>query len=96
MPAPSAAVDDVVAALEEGLRPAAAGVAAALRAQGRKVDLVLEAKKMKWVLKRAQTAGAARLVLLGGDEWARGCVRVKTLATREEADVPLAELTAAA
>ena len=40
------------------------------------------------VLKRAQALGAARLVLLGGEEWAAGKVRVKLLATREEVDVP--------
>lgn len=111
-----------------------------LRAKGRKVDLILEAKKMKWVLKarrpfssidqpapatspqlhrvllslsvfttllsfshasvappsvstqRAQTVNAERLVLLGGDEWAKGNVRVKTLASFEEKDVPAAEV----
>jgi histidyl-tRNA synthetase len=90
----SSGVQDVVAPLEEGLRAGAASVAAALRAQGRRVDLVLEPKKMKWVLKRAQSLEAQRLVLVGGEEWARGCVRVKELASREERDVPLAELTA--
>ncbi len=89
-------VQDVVAPLEEALRPAAAGVAAALRAAGRRVDLVLEPKKIKWVLKKAQALGAQRLLLLGGDEWARGAVRVKDLDSREEADVPLAELTGGA
>ena len=89
LPAPAHAVDDVVFALDEGLRAAAAGVAARLRAGGRSVDVVVErGRKMKWVLKRAQALGAARLVLLGGEEWAAGKVRVKLLATREEVDVP--------
>jgi histidyl-tRNA synthetase len=35
---------------------------------------------------------AARLVLVAPDEWARGVVRVKELASREERDVPLEEL----
>lgn len=35
---------------------------------------------------------AARLVLVAPDEWARGAVRVKELASREERDVPLEEL----
>lgn len=36
--------------------------------------------------------GAARLVLVAPDEWSRGMVRVKDLAKREEADVPVEEL----
>ncbi len=40
----------------------------------------------------AERCGAARLVLLAPDEWAAGAVRVKDLATREEADVPIADL----
>ena len=92
LPLPAGGVDDVVAPLDEALRPAAAAAAAALRAAGRRVDLVLEAKKMKWVLKRAQTAGAARLLLLGTDEYAKGCIRVKVLETREEKDVPIADI----
>jgi histidyl-tRNA synthetase len=92
LPSPAGGVDDVVAPLDEALRPAAAAAAAALRAAGRRVDLVLEAKKMKWVLKRAQTAGAARLLLLGTDEYAKGCIRVKVLETREEKDVPIADI----
>ncbi len=35
---------------------------------------------------------AARLVLVAPDEWARGTVRVKDLASREERDVPVEEL----
>lgn len=34
----------------------------------------------------------ARLVLVAPDEWAKGAVRVKDLASREEADVPLDQL----
>ena len=92
LPTLAGGVDDVVAPLDEALRPAAAAAAAALRAAGRRVDLVLEPKKMKWVLKRAQTAGAARLLMLGTDEYAKGCIRVKTLETREEADVPITDI----
>lgn len=38
------------------------------------------------------SAPAARLVLVAPDEWAKGTVRVKDLASREEADVPLDQL----
>jgi hypothetical protein len=44
-------VDDVVVALDESLRAASAGVAQKLRRAGRSVELVLEAKKMKWAFK---------------------------------------------
>jgi histidyl-tRNA synthetase len=44
-------VDDLVVAMDEGLREAASGIAQQLRRAGRRVDLVLEAKKMKWVFK---------------------------------------------
>jgi histidyl-tRNA synthetase len=93
LPAPAHAVDDLVVALEPGLGAAACGVAARLRAAGRAVDLALEpGRKMKWAFKQAERAGAARLVLVAPDEWARGAVRVKELATGEQRDVPLEEL----
>ena len=37
--------------MDEALRDGASGVAQRLRRAGRSVDLVLEAKKMKWVFK---------------------------------------------
>ena len=40
----------------------------------------------------AERLSAARLIIVGEDEWVQGNVRVKTLATREEADIPLDEL----
>ena len=39
-----------------------------------------------------KTMGLHRLVLVAPDEWAKGAVRVKDLASREEADVPLDQL----
>ncbi|KAG1660039.1 hypothetical protein FOA52_010024 [Chlamydomonas sp. UWO 241] len=94
LPAPAHEVDDVVFALDETLRPAAAGVAALLRRAGRSVDLVLEGKKMKQVLKQAERCSAKRLILVGADEWARGAVSVKDLAVRQQAEVPLEQLVA--
>mmetsp|Transcript_7916 Transcript_7916/g.26289 ORF Transcript_7916/g.26289 Transcript_7916/m.26289 type:complete len:480 (+) Transcript_7916:48-1487(+) len=86
-------VDDLVVSLDSALRPQAMGVAANLRAQGRKVDFVLEDKKMKWVFNRAEKVGAARVVMVGKREWDDGeQVRVKVLATREEYNVPATEV----
>lgn len=85
-------VDDLVMAQEEGLRLEATTVAARLRAAGRRVDLVLEPKKMKWVFKQAERCNAERLVLVAAEEWAKGTVRVKELASREESDVAIDQL----
>lgn len=41
---------------------------------------------------QAERCNAARLVLVAPDEWERGMVRVKDLATREERDVRVEEL----
>ena len=41
---------------------------------------------------RCGRCGAARLVLVASDEWERNAVRVKTLDTREEVDVPIDQL----
>ena len=44
-------VEDLVIVLDESLRASASSIAQKLRRVGRRVDLVLEAKKMKWVFK---------------------------------------------
>lgn len=44
-------VEDLVVAMDEALRPAAIAAAQRLRGAGRRVDLLLEPKKMKWVFK---------------------------------------------
>lgn len=88
-------VDDVVLVLDEALRPAACGLAASLRAAGRSVDIQLEPKKkVKAAIKAAERAGAARLLIVGGDEWARGAVAVRDLAAFEQREVAVGELLA--
>ncbi len=66
-----AQVEDLVVALDESLRSAASGVAQQLRRAGRKVELVLEAKKMKVVFKVSEG------VRLGFVRTAVRCCRVK-------------------
>jgi len=92
LPALSPEIEDVVVALSPDLQKHTGAVARRLRAQGRKVDVVLEPKKLKWVFKHCDRSGAARLVLLGQEEWQRGAVKVKDLAQREESEVQLEEL----
>lgn len=80
--------------MDEALRPAACGIAAKLRAAGRSVELLLEPKKMKAVFRAAERVNAARLLLVGGDEWGRGAVAVRDLASRQQAEVPVEQLLA--
>ena len=78
LPALPPRVDDLVFAMDEAQRGAACALASRLRGKGRSVDLVLDrGKKLKWVFRRAEQAGATRLVLLGADEAARGAAKVK-------------------
>jgi histidyl-tRNA synthetase len=92
LPTLSEGVDDVVFPLSADLRMAAVTVATKLRASGRSVDLVLEHKKAKWVFKHADKRGAARVVVVGPDEWAEGNIRIKDLASGEQADVAVDSL----
>jgi len=90
-------VDDAMLVLDEDLRPAACGLASALRSAGRVVDVQLEPRrKMKAAIKAAERAGAARLLIVGGDEWARGAVAVRDLGAFEQKEVPVEELVAQA
>jgi histidyl-tRNA synthetase len=92
LPEPAPQVDDLVFAFTPDLRPAAVEVAGRLRRRGRSVDLVLEDKKLKWALRRANQAGASRLVLVAPDEWAAGKVRLKDLESGAESDQTIEEL----
>lgn len=46
----------------------------------------------RWVFKHTDRVKAERLVLLGQEEWGRGAVKVRNLATRDEAETPIASL----
>ena len=87
LPDISSRVSDVVFSMDESLRGAAMEVSSKLRGAGRRVDLVLEPKKMKWVFKHAERTGAERLVMVMPAEWDSGKVRIKDLQTGEESDI---------
>ncbi|MEC8954942.1 MAG: histidine--tRNA ligase [Candidatus Thermoplasmatota archaeon] len=87
LPELSSGVDDVVFGMGAELRGAAMQVAGKLRAGGRSTDLVLEDKRIKWVFKHAERSGAARLVMVMPEEWSKGNVKVKDLATGEETEI---------
>jgi len=82
-------LDDMVFALGEAERPAAVAVASRLRAQDRRVELVLGSPKLKRAMTDANRAGAARIWLLGPDEVQRGVAKVRDLASGEEREEPL-------
>ena len=92
LPELSPEVDDIVVALDPSLQKYTGQVATKLRSVGRRVDVVLEKKKMKWVFKHGERTNAKRLVLLGAEEWEKGLVKVRDLAEREEREVNLNDL----
>jgi len=92
LPDTTRSIDDFVFAFDSAQRTAATQVAAALRGAGRSVELVLEERKVKWAFKRADRLGAARVVMVAPEEWQRGEVRVKDLATGEETNLKLEDL----
>ncbi len=70
-------------------RDAAVRLASRLRADGGRVDLALRPQKPKRFFSHANACGAAKAVFIGPDDVARGTVRVKDLATREETEACL-------
>lgn len=73
-------VEDVVVALDESLRPAASGIAMKLRSAGRRVELVLEAKKMKWAIKVGDYAELERAHVTVSLACLKNWLRLLTLA----------------
>ncbi len=43
---------------------------------------------------QAEKCGAERMILVGSDEWSRGCVSVKDLAKRAQSEVAVEQLGA--
>lgn len=93
VPAAFQTASDLVVPLEDELKHYAARAATLLRQRGRSVDLVLQAKRLKWAFKRAERSNAERVVFIGKQEYDRGVVAIKHLASGEQVDVSLSELT---
>ncbi|KAL3943933.1 MAG: hypothetical protein SGBAC_002010 [Bacillariaceae sp.] len=85
-------VDSVVFAMNEDLYKASLDVASKLRAAGQKVDLVLEPKKTKWVMKYANRIGAKYCAIIGSQEFENGEVSIKNLEVGEQESVKIAQL----
>lgn len=87
---------DVFAACDgEAGRAAAFPDIQALRAAGVRVEYSLKELAFGKQLKAALDSGAKLALLYGGDELARGVVKLRDLAARKEQDVPRARVTAA-
>lgn len=87
-------VDDYLICVSEAERPAALGLARALRDQGRHVLYDLRARGVGRQFKAAHQAGAARAIVLGPDELERGVVSLRDMVSGAEGEVAIEALTA--
>jgi histidyl-tRNA synthetase len=94
-PAPRSEVDVMVIPVTEDLADAARSVAGSLRAAGLRTSTPIEHRKLGKELTRADKAGAAAVVIVGQEDWAAGNVTVRSLATREQNPVAIADAATA-
>lgn len=96
LPALPRGLQDVVYPMGAKQFAVANRIAAHLRAAGRTVAVDYSLRRFKHVVQRAEDDGAERLLILGGDEVAKGVCKVRRLgAERHEEEVSLASLGAA-
>ena len=86
-------VDVVVVPIGGDMRQVARRVVAKLRSLGVRVDTPYAAPRVARALKAAEASGAARVVLVGPDEWEDGSVKVKDMASGRETVVRFDELS---
>lgn len=87
LPEPQTQTDITVIPLEEDLFGAAREIAARTRQAGHRTTTPLETRKLGKELTRADKAGARVAIIIGPEEWAKGVVAVRDLATREQQNV---------
>ena len=92
VPELSSDCQDIVYASDESLRSVAMSVSRKLRMGGRRADLVLGQKRLKWAFRHSQRLGAERLVMIMPEEWSKGMVRIKKLDSGEEENILFEEL----
>jgi histidyl-tRNA synthetase len=73
-------------------RPAALGLAHALRERGLRVEYALRSQPVRKQLELAAARGARKAVVLGPEERAAGAAVVRSLDTGGESRVPIPEL----
>lgn len=87
LPAPPTVCDVYVAPLSDDMRVPAFTLMNALRREGIKADTDHAGRSLKAQFKFADKCACRLIVIVGGDEWARGTVRVRDLTTREESEI---------
>jgi len=97
VPALPPTVQDIVIPWNESLRNEAVQVATRLRTAGRRVDVVLDARRVKNAFSYADRIGADRAIFVAPEEWKAGEVKVKDLRKAEgeegrEVSVKIADL----
>ncbi len=89
---PAPAVTDVyVANLGADMKIPAFAFAQALRSRNVKADSDMAGRSLKAQFKFADKIGARFVVIVGGDEYARGTVKLRNMETKEETEMPLDE-----
>jgi histidyl-tRNA synthetase len=88
-PEPRSEVDVVVVPVSEELSDQARAIAGKLRKAGLRTSTPLELRKLGKELARADKAGARAVVIIGQEDWDAGNVTVRSLATREQQQVPV-------
>lgn len=96
VPAPEGSVQDFVVYVSEEERPLALRVVRGLRERGRRVAFDLRSRSVGRQFRAADQAGAGRVIVVGPEEAGREAVRVRSLDTGEEVEVPLDALLAPA
>jgi histidyl-tRNA synthetase len=83
------AMDIFFAVLEEEARPRVIRALHALRRAGLSADIDYFGRRLKGQMKQADRLGARRVVIIGGDELARGVAVVRDMSSGEQGEVPL-------
>jgi histidyl-tRNA synthetase len=89
LPEMPSVTDVYVANLGADMKIPAFTFAQGLRAKGVKADSDLAGRSLKAQFKFADKIGAKYIVIVGGDEYARGTVKLRNMETKEEKELPL-------
>jgi histidyl-tRNA synthetase len=92
LPDGGASSDTFIVAMSDADRPLLLELARSLRELGESVLYALSPASVGKQLKEADARGAARVILLGPDEVARGSAIVRIMSTGEQREVALAEI----
>jgi histidyl-tRNA synthetase len=84
-------LDDFVILLEDERLPDVLSLVGLLRRAGRRTDFASSAGNLGKLMKRADQLGARRVILVGGDEWKAGDLKIKDMKSRTEVQTPMAD-----